>query len=90
MNYQASSRKDLDPQKPNLATIKDMLDRIRDVPHSKISVFAVPHVKNGLEWYYSDTNYPISRIRNNDKDYIGSYNGKKGAIKFLNDTAKFA
>ena len=90
-NYSASTRKDLEPQMPNIMPRSMILNRILGATkRSKIAVFkALNHKTNTVayECYHADIYYTAQRIKNNDRYYIGSYYGKAGA-KSLSDTIK--
>jgi hypothetical protein len=90
-NYSASTRKDLEPQTPNIMSRTMIVSRIMDATkRSKIAVFESVNPKTGtkaFECYHADIYYTAQRIKNNDRHYIGSYYGKAGA-KSLSDTIK--
>jgi hypothetical protein len=89
-NYSASTRKDLEPQTPNIMPIGRIVGRIMEATRrSKIAVFETLDPETGesaYECYHADIYYTVRRIKNNDRHYIGSYYGRKGAEEFIAHT----
>ena len=85
-NYSASNRKDLDPQMPNITSIKMIKDRIMcAAKRNKIAVFHAIDIDTGrgaFECYHADICYTARRIKDNDRHYVGSFFGRKGAEDF--------
>tara|TARA_R110000787_G_scaffold152648_2_gene266555 strand:- start:276 stop:560 length:285 start_codon:yes stop_codon:yes gene_type:complete len=89
-NYSASTRKDLEPQMPNIMTVKIIKGRILTATkRSKIAVFEAVDIETGksaYECYHADIYYTVNRIKNNDRHYVGSYYGRKGEESFIAHT----
>jgi hypothetical protein len=90
INYSASTRKDLEPQTPNIMPVSRIIGRIMEATRrSKIAVFEAvdPETDKGAyECYHADICYTVKRIKNNDRYYVGSYYGIKGAEAFTAHT----
>ena len=69
--------------------IRDRITPAKNI--SPISVFkCIRGSVTELNAVFNSTFLTKCRIRNNDKNYIGTYYGVKGAKQFKIDTAKFA
>jgi hypothetical protein len=94
-NYSASTRKDLEPQTPNIMPVSRIIGRIMGATRrSKIAVFEATVFKDAnpkagkaaYECYHADIYYTVRRIKNKDRHYVGSYYGRKGAEAFIAHT----